>query len=99
VSVQQLKPPDDARALLFDWDGTLADSQLLNFRVLSQAPTTVDLAMSYDWFAARTGTSTAEMVVHVEGAHGRPTDPEQIPLTARIAATRFSEFGRDRFLH
>ena len=75
---QELQPRDGVRALLFDWDGTLADSQQINFRVLSDALAQQGLPMSYEWLAARTGVSTAEMVSQVGLLHSRSVNAQAI---------------------
>jgi HAD superfamily hydrolase (TIGR01509 family) len=75
---QELQPRDGVRARLFDWDGTLADSQQINFRVLSDALAQQGLPMSYEWFAARTGVSTAEMVSQVGLLHSRSVNAQAI---------------------
>jgi HAD superfamily hydrolase (TIGR01509 family) len=54
--------PRHASCLLFDWDGTLVDSQYANYRAMAAvlAPEGVDLEQ--EWFDARTGLSSAEMI-------------------------------------
>lgn len=54
--------PRTAACLLFDWDGTLVDTQYANYRAMAAvlAPEGVDLEQ--EWFDARTGLSSAEMI-------------------------------------
>ena len=54
--------PPPADALLFDWDGTLVDSQAANYRAMSHALSVAGLRIEKDWFDARTGLSSAAMV-------------------------------------
>lgn len=62
---RDLAPSAQHQALIFDWDGTTGDTQILNFETLSAALAEYELPMDYDWFAARTGVSTAEMVAMI----------------------------------
>lgn len=57
-----LDPPPDVRALIFDWDGTLVDSQATNYRALRDALAVHQVHLAEEWFNARTGISTAEMI-------------------------------------
>lgn len=57
-----LTPPKTCEALLFDWDGTLADSTSANYASLHRALTGTGTALTRDWFDRRTGLSTREMV-------------------------------------
>jgi beta-phosphoglucomutase-like phosphatase (HAD superfamily) len=54
--------PHDADALLFDWDGTLVDSQYANYRAMYRALAQVGVALEQEWFDARTGLSSREMI-------------------------------------
>lgn len=65
-----LRPGPKHRALLFDWDGTVADSQLANFLSIRGALEEHGLSLDQDWFDARTGVSTREMVRMVADAAG-----------------------------
>jgi beta-phosphoglucomutase-like phosphatase (HAD superfamily) len=57
-----LTPPPEIRCLIFDWDGTLADTQYANYRAMAAALQPYDIALDQDWFDARTGLSSAEMI-------------------------------------
>jgi beta-phosphoglucomutase-like phosphatase (HAD superfamily) len=61
TSVSDLEPPAHIAALIFDWDGTLADSQHTNYVGLSAALSRQGLILPQSWFDARTGLSTREM--------------------------------------
>lgn len=54
--------PPPADALLFDWDGTLVDSQDANYRAMSHALSIAGIRLEREWFDARTGISSAEMI-------------------------------------
>jgi len=54
--------PRDTECLLFDWDGTLVDSQYANYRAMSAVLLTEGVKLQHDWFDARTGLSSAEMI-------------------------------------
>ena len=56
-----LTPPPDTRCLIFDWDGTLVDTQLANYRAMAQAIRSYGISLDKAWFDARTGLSSAEM--------------------------------------
>ena len=61
VSFSDLEPLSQYLGLLFDWDGTLADSQVVNFLSIRTALSAFGLAIEQEWFDARTGVSTREM--------------------------------------
>ncbi|MGP3926289.1 HAD family hydrolase [Streptomyces sp. 8N616] len=48
--------------MLFDWDGTLVDSQYANYRAMSGALAPEGVTLEKEWFDARTGLSSAEMI-------------------------------------
>ncbi len=78
--------PGDAACLLFDWDGTLVDSQYANFRAMADALAEDAVVLRKEWFDARTGLSSAEMIetlVATEGA--RLSRPVQEVVRARDA--------------
>jgi HAD superfamily hydrolase (TIGR01509 family) len=54
--------PHDTEALLFDWDGTLVDSQYANYRAMSRAMSHIGVDLEQEWFDARTGLSSAETI-------------------------------------
>ncbi|GAA2064218.1 beta-phosphoglucomutase family hydrolase [Catenulispora yoronensis] len=54
--------PPPADALLFDWDGTLVDSQDANYQAMVHALSPVGIDLEKEWFYARTGISSAEMI-------------------------------------
>ncbi|MFC5721269.1 HAD family hydrolase [Streptomyces gamaensis] len=54
--------PRTAACLLFDWDGTLVDTQYANYRAMAATLATEGITLEQEWFDARTGTSSAEMI-------------------------------------
>jgi beta-phosphoglucomutase-like phosphatase (HAD superfamily) len=54
--------PGCAGCLIFDWDGTLVDSQSANYRAMAAALEREAVTLDQDWFDARTGLSSAEMI-------------------------------------
>jgi HAD superfamily hydrolase (TIGR01509 family) len=54
--------PHDADGLLFDWDGTLVDSQGANYHAMAAALAPLGVTLEESWFNARTGLSSAEMI-------------------------------------
>jgi beta-phosphoglucomutase-like phosphatase (HAD superfamily) len=67
-------------ALIFDWDGTLVDSQPVNFRALSSALATFGVPMTATWYRQRLGTSGAELIEQIALEQGidAPLPVEQI---------------------
>lgn len=49
-------------ALLFDWDGTLVDSQETNFQAMKEAMLITGNIVERKWFEERTGISSREMI-------------------------------------
>lgn len=73
-TLDDLEPGAGHRALLFDWDGTLADSQAANYRAIRAALNAADLDIEQDWFDARTGVSTRDMVAMIAELAGSEVD-------------------------
>ncbi len=89
-----LTPDPRHRALIFDWDGTLADSQAVNYAVLRDALAEHDCELAEPWFAARTGTSTRDMVAMIALLHDRPLDPDVVAARRdAMYLTRVHEIG------
>lgn len=92
-----LRPRGRHRGLLVDQDGTLVDSQWANFLSLRDALRPVGVELVQDWFDARTGISTTEMVADLGRLHRVDLDVEAV-AAARNAAylarlTEVTEFG------
>jgi HAD superfamily hydrolase (TIGR01509 family) len=73
-----LQPQPHHQALLFDWDGTVADSQQVNFESLRAALESVPLPLEQPWFDARTGVSTREMIGTIADDAGVTVDIEAL---------------------
>ncbi|KAK1184362.1 HAD family phosphatase [Streptomyces sp. NBS 14/10] len=54
--------PEGAAYLLFDWDGTLVDSQLANYRAMAATLAAEQIDLEQQWFDARTGLSSADLI-------------------------------------
>ncbi|MEU1669108.1 HAD family phosphatase [Streptomyces sparsogenes] len=54
--------PEGAACLLFDWDGTLVDSQLANYRAMAATLAAEQIDLEQQWFDARTGLSSADLI-------------------------------------
>ncbi|GAA3387513.1 HAD family hydrolase [Cryptosporangium minutisporangium] len=54
--------PEDADCLVFDWDGTLVDSTSANYRALAGTLAGYGITLDEDWYRARTGMSSDEMI-------------------------------------
>lgn len=76
--------PGDAACLLFDWDGTLVDSQYANFRAMADALAQDAVVLRQEWFDARTGLSSAEMIETLIATQGaRLSRPVEEIVTTR----------------
>jgi beta-phosphoglucomutase-like phosphatase (HAD superfamily) len=78
-------------ALIFDWDGTLVDSQPLNFRALSSALAAYGVTMTAAWYRRRLGTSGHELIeqLALEQQINRPLPVDHIVRDC-LAAIRTS---------
>ncbi|MBV6702482.1 HAD family phosphatase [Kitasatospora aureofaciens] len=83
--------PGRAEALLFDWDGTLVDSQYANYRAMADALAPYGVTLDQEWFDARTGLSSADMV-RVLAQRG---DPRAALPVEEIVADRDRRFLAD----
>jgi HAD superfamily hydrolase (TIGR01509 family) len=72
--------PHHADCLLFDWDGTLVDTQRANFQAMAGALAQDGVELERAWFDARTGLSSADLVTTLvgEGALGLRRSVEDI---------------------
>jgi HAD superfamily hydrolase (TIGR01509 family) len=75
--------PGRARALLFDWDGTLVDSQHANYRAMAEALAPHGMTLRQEWFDARTGLSSADMIRTLAQETGLRSTP---PIGELVAA-------------
>ncbi|GIG23617.1 fructose-1-phosphate phosphatase YqaB [Cellulomonas chitinilytica] len=94
---EHLRPADRHVALLFDWDGTVADSQQVNFEVLRTALDGVGLTLDQGWFDARTGVSSREMVRMVADLAQTDVDVDAVAAARdRVFLERVDEVGEVR---
>ena len=82
--------PPPADALLFDWDGTLADSQDANYRAMSCALSIAGIHLDKEWSGSRTGISSAEMIALLARERG-VTLPVPVDDLAGRRDARFPE--------
>ncbi|SCF13273.1 haloacid dehalogenase superfamily, subfamily IA, variant 3 with third motif having DD or ED [Micromonospora haikouensis] len=66
-----LSGPDYVGCLIFDWDGTLVDTQSANYRAMSGMLAGYGIDVTEPWFVAHAGVSSAEMIEMLVKAHGR----------------------------
>ena len=77
-----LAPPVHARALLFDWDGTLFDNHHFNFVALRHAMQLHGVEMTEHWFHEHSGFSARGIVAEAFRLADRPVDIDEV-LRAR----------------
>jgi beta-phosphoglucomutase-like phosphatase (HAD superfamily) len=65
VDPVDLSPYD---AVIFDWDGTLVDSQPLNFAALAAALVPHGVLLERGWYGRRLGRSTADLLAELGAA-------------------------------
>lgn len=73
-----LTPTPPYSAVIFDCDGTLVDTLAVHYRALSEVLTAQGIALDHDWFMARTGVSTRELLGELSREDvGRDLDVER----------------------
>ena len=73
-----LMPMPPYSALIFDCDGTLVDTIAIHYRALSEVLEAQGVALDRDWFMARIGVSTRELLVELSSEGGaRDLDVER----------------------
>lgn len=87
-TLADLVPAERHRGLLVDHDGTLVDSQAVNYRALRDALAAAGLTLEQAWFDARTGVSTTEMVQLLAQFAGRPVDADAVTRARNEAYLR-----------
>lgn len=63
--IASLLPPEDAQALIFDCDGTLADTFAAHYRTFRQALSVYGVDFRPDFYAARVGSNTVDLLKSV----------------------------------
>ena len=56
------EPGQEYRALIFDWDGTVANTEAVNYAALATVLRSVGVPITREWFAERTGISSTELI-------------------------------------
>ena len=86
--------PQTAGCLVFDWDGTLVDSTAANYRALADTLARYGITLDEDWYRARTGMSSDEMIRVLAEAQGwRVEAPDGLDVAA-VSAERDAAFLR-----
>lgn len=83
-----LIPGERHRGLLVDHDGTLVDSQAVNYLALRDALALAGVPLDQQWFDARAGVSTTDMVLVLAELTGTPVD------AAAVTRARNAEYLR-----
>lgn len=79
--------PVGISCLIFDWDGTLANTQEANYHAMSSVLAKHAVFIERDWFDERTGTASAEMIEMLLTDTGQSLDvPTPDLVAARDAA-------------
>ncbi|MFD9737666.1 HAD family hydrolase [Umezawaea sp. NPDC059074] len=61
-------------AVLFDWDGTLADTHAAHYHSLSETLAPHGITVDQDWFTTATGMSTVDSIEWLSHTQGIPLD-------------------------
>lgn len=75
---EPLRPPEGTKALVFDCDGTLADTFAAHYRALSAALKVYGVGFAADFYAARVGLSRTNLLQAVREGTGIHFDAEAI---------------------
>jgi HAD superfamily hydrolase (TIGR01509 family) len=81
-AAERLAPPEAARALIFDWDGTLADTAGLNCRALCRALRLQRATVPTGWHAEHAGLSIEDQLSALSSHLERELDIDAV-VTAR----------------
>lgn len=78
TEIRDLEPDPHYRALIFDWDGTLANSHTANYEAFAEVMLARGIEIDRSWFDQRTGLSTADMAAAAALPYGRALDIERV---------------------
>lgn len=78
MSLPSIAPIPPYKALIFDCDGTLADTLPVHFQTWSAALQTVGVDISKDWYYKYCGTSAQEMLQILKNLFGYQFDSELV---------------------
>jgi len=87
-----LTPAEPFSALIFDCDGTLAETAPLHYHACSKAMATFGAVMPRPWYLARLGLSLVGLMAAFEADFGVRLDPQAV----RLAAVPFYAGGFDK---
>ncbi|GLX06606.1 HAD family phosphatase [Microbispora sp. NBRC 16548] len=68
----------ECAAVVWDWDGTLADSQSANLRALAYAVKAHGVVLDPVWYGQRLGTSVADLLAELAVVHRRELPVAQV---------------------
>ncbi|MFF5011209.1 HAD family hydrolase [Streptomyces phaeochromogenes] len=78
-------------AVLFDWDGTLADTHTAHYQALRETMAPFQIPVDWQWFIDRTGVSAAETIQALASLHGCQPPAPVHQLVARCEE-RYCDF-------
>ena len=78
MNAATIAPVPPYKALIFDCDGTLADTLPIHFQTWSAALKAVGAAISRDWYYQHCGTSAEEMLQILKAAFGYEFDAASV---------------------
>lgn len=73
-----IAPPPPYKALIFDCDGTLADTLPVHFQTWSTSLQSVGATISWDWYYQHCGTSAEEMLQIFKNCFGCEFDSQSV---------------------
>jgi beta-phosphoglucomutase-like phosphatase (HAD superfamily) len=82
-----LMPDPPYQALIFDCDGTLANTTPMHYQAWAEAITTFGGTLPQSWYYQHAGTSTLELVGLINQAFGYQLDPQTVK---RVKHDRFA---------
>ncbi|MFQ4144182.1 HAD-IA family hydrolase [Chlorogloeopsis sp. ULAP02] len=78
MSISPIAPTPPYTALIFDCDGTLADTLSLHYKAWSESVQVFGAHMEREWYYNRTGISTVELIQILNATYGYQLDVEQV---------------------
>jgi beta-phosphoglucomutase family hydrolase len=78
MSLPSIAPVPPYKALIFDCDGTLADTLPVHFKTWTTALQVVGADISKDWYYKYCGTSAEEMLQILKSSYGYQFDSESV---------------------
>lgn len=78
VNADDILPPDRARALLFDWDGTLFINHDFNYRAMAAGLSAVGVSLDETWFFEHSGFSARAIAQQAASDAGVGVDVAEV---------------------